>query len=164
MRRLARFAVLVFVGGVLLGSSTTPILEIASRSFSEDSVLSLDVVFTSPSEITVYSWRGHIYPLLGFGLTVTAEDLHGRPLAVESVAKMLPKLPHKHDTVSGTAYKYPEPLMLRLLDGHSEPMRGCANVQLEYDLTSDRSGNFRRAGLDLLRVHSNKIRVCNAEE
>jgi len=145
-------------------AAADPSLSIEGRSFSKDGVLTLEVGYDSPSDVTVYSWRGHVYPLLGFGLTVIATDVEGRALSVESDAKVVPKLPHAHDTVTASTYRYPEPLVLRLLDEHSHPFRGCADIHLDYDLTKDASGNFRRAGLDLLQLRSNKIRVCNVGE
>ncbi len=145
-------------------AAADPSLSIEGRSFSKDGALTLDVGYDSPSDVTVYSWRGHVYPLLGFGLTVTATDLEGRALSVESDAKVVPKIPHARDTVTASTYRYPEPLVLRILDKHSRPFRGCADIHLDYDLTKDASGNFRRAGLDLLQLRSNKIRVCNVGE
>jgi hypothetical protein len=166
MGTTAKTVLAVVVVAILTVGATaaTPRLQITSRSFSKDAVLTLDVVFESPSEITVYSWRGHIYPLLGFGLTITANDPHGRALSIERVAKIVPKLPHAGDTATASTYRYPEPLLIQLLDERSQPWRGCADVQIDYDLTSDPSGNFRRAGLDLLHARSNEIRVCNAGE
>ena len=145
-------------------AAAAPSLSIEGRSLSKDGVLTLGVGYESPSDVTVYSWRGHVYPLLGFGLTVTATDLEGRALSVEPVAKVAPKLPHARDTVTASTYRYPEPLVLRLLDERSQPFRGCADIHLDYDLTKDASGNFRRAGLDLLQLRSNRIRVCSVGE
>jgi len=136
-------------------------LRIAPRAFSRDGVLTLEVSFHSATEITVYSWRGQLYPLLGYGLTVAASGEHGESLTVESVDQMRPKLPHPLDAATAREYEYPKPLVLLVSDEHGKPFQGCAELYLTYDVPPDPGGRYSAAGLDLLSVRSNEIRTCS---
>ncbi len=147
----------------LPGSTASDIqLEIAPHAFSQDGILILNVAFHSTADVTVYSWRGHIYPLLGYGLSVDARDRNGAELSVEPVEKILPKLPGARDVATASRYEYPEPLVLQVRDSSGRPFQGCLNVQITYDVTADSGRRYSAVGLDLLRVRSNTVSTCNA--
>ena len=56
----------------IVNSEGGQVCEIAC--FTTDGRLGLSVSFTADRPIKVYSWRGHIYPILGYYLTADARD------------------------------------------------------------------------------------------
>lgn len=137
------------------GAPAKPTLKIESAGFATDGRLSLSVTFTADHPIKVYSWRGNIYPILGYYLTAHAKDDQGRDLKVESTAKVIPKLPHPLDFVTAEEYTYPEPLDLRVYDASGNPYRGCLSISLSYETTA--------GVLDPLKVESNRVKACNVQ-
>lgn len=149
------FLALVFgAGSVAHGAPARPTLTIESAGFETDGRLSLRVSFTADHPIKVYSWRGNIYPILGYYLTAHARDDEGRALKVESTATVIPKLPHPLDVVTAEEYTYPEPLDLRVYDASGNPYLGCLIISLSYETTA--------GVLDPLKVESNRVTACNA--
>lgn len=118
--------------------------------------LRLRLHFRSTIPRRIYSWRGHIYPILGTALRVRVVDANGRLVETRRADDFMPEVPHPRDGVEASSYDYPEALRLKL---HSRGNGGteCLIVSLAYDT---RAKAFRKAGLTPMHVESNSVRYC----
>lgn len=110
-------------------------------------------------EYSVYDWRGHVYPLLGYGLHVEAVLQSGEKLQVENVRKVIPKLPQDRDVVRSLDHTYAEPLQLSIGRSDGRPLAGCADLTVRYDTTK----MTILGPLDSVRLNPATIQVCFLE-
>lgn len=137
-------------------------LVVESTGFDRDGIATLRLRIEAKSEITIYSWRGNLYPFLGYGLCVRAVDVAtGVELNVEAVGAFMPKVARKPDAVSAREYQYPEPLRLRLMAPDGRAFLGCADVSLVYDSTS--LDPEPQSDLTKIKMTSNLLRICNKQ-
>ncbi len=122
----------------------------------EAGIVRMQVALHLIEEQSVYEWRGHIYPLLGYGLHVEAVLPSGENLQVENALKVVPKMPRNRDVVRARDYSYPEPLQLVISRSKGTTLEGCAQVTVRYDTTT-----MRVLGpLDSVRLDPATVQVC----
>ena len=125
----------------------------------EAGVVRMKVALHLTKKQSIYDWRGHIYPLLGYGLHVEAVLPSGEELQVENALKVIPKLPHDRDVVRARDHSYPEPLQLAISRPGGTAPTGCAEVTVRYDTTT-----MKVLGpLDAVRLDPATIQVCFPE-
>lgn len=125
----------------------------------EAGVVRMQVALHLKQKQSVYDWRGHIYPLLGYGLHVKAVLRSGESLQVENALKVIPKLPRDRDVVRARDHSYPEPLQLVMSRQDGTTPTGCAEVTVRYDTTE-----MKVLGpLDSIRLDPAKTQVCFPE-
>ena len=126
--------------------------------FNLDGVLFVKVGFHFDEPKTVYSWRGHLDPLLGYALKVRFENTGNLELRAEQLPRLIPKLPHPSDVAVGYAHSYPT-LTFKIVDSEGRPFHGCVEFVLIYDTTEKAS--YEKVGLDLLKLETKPLRACN---
>ncbi|MDH5762026.1 MAG: hypothetical protein OEZ51_03495 [Nitrospinota bacterium] len=134
-------------------------------SISPDSTIKIDVTFDLVEESVLYQWgSGYIWPLLSSALFVEVVSSTGESWQVEKVEleKAWPKVGHRLDKVVAKYYKYPHPLHLQILDPNGEPVKGCGDIRITYDMT--RSEYWERRKIwTLLNLTSNRVKFCFPE-
>ena len=131
-------------------------VDIRQAKLSADGILEMTLALVSKKERAYYSWKGHVYPLLRFGLFVNVTSEDERELLTENVDVLMPKL-HPRDVVHAQEYEYKEPLRLRVIGADGEPYRKCIQVKVTYDPTKLR---YRPEHLSMIRLESDRVRVC----
>lgn len=124
---------------------------------TEPSEIAIQLTLSAPEELTVYSWRGAIYPMLGRGLAIESQGSDGRTYRAVSVEKVLPKFPHAADSVAARSYTYPKPLVVRLVDREGNEASGCVSLTASYDTTES---VFSERGFSPILIRSNTYEFC----
>lgn len=139
------------------GASTKTDLQVQLARGPAPGTLSLQITISAASDVKLYSWDGAIYPMLGRGLTIDVRDQKGGAHSVESVEVVLPKFPHKDDSVVTRLYTYSKPLIVRVADVPAGSAGSCFDVVVEYDSRGER---FAANGFSTLHLRSNSANIC----
>jgi hypothetical protein len=124
---------------------------------SEAGRVDLKVHFDSDVPVRIYSWRGHLYPLLGSAVKIRIADEAGRIFRASRVDTFVPEFPHKLDVVETLKYEYPQALRLRISAGPGMRRKGCWSISITYDT---RKSVYVNAGLSPIRTVSEAVRIC----
>lgn len=145
--------------GYLSNSKEEILLEVVSFNNGR---LTAIVGFNFNKPVSIFSWRGNIYPRLGRELFIEAVSSNGSDLLVESKKKALPKIPIKKSAKSSDEfyvttdnYVYPEALGL-LITEKKLPVSGCIKIKAIYDATKSKIEYLSK-----IRVESIDYEVCS---
>jgi hypothetical protein len=138
-----------------------PALRIAAISPNPEGEVRLRVSMELPQPQRIYSWRGHIYPIIGHGLSAEAQSASGTILSIARPPQVMPEVPHPLDVVEARTVTY-EPLRLLVRTPDGRPYAGCFSIRLRYDTEQDQ--RFRANGFSVLVIDSNELSVCNGGE
>lgn len=133
-------------------------LRIDVRRGRGPSLVEIGITVSAAEDVSLYSWQGAIYPMLGRGLSVEVWGETGRSYRVEAVGVALPKFPHEDDLVVAREYTYPKPLIVRLMDQSGDPVTGCVHLTVVYDTRGDA---FAGSRFSILHLQSKPARICS---
>jgi len=148
--------VMIFSQNVLANGSDKSELFIKLLENDDKSIIQLDVMFKFEKDKSVYKWRGHIYPILGYLLYPEVKTDSGKLLNVIRYEKVMPKIPHPADMETGKEVIYEKPLKLIIENFNRESYKGCLSVRLLYDAEK----LVQKSKLSKLRIWSNMIDIC----
>ncbi|MBN1378214.1 MAG: hypothetical protein JXA04_03170 [Gammaproteobacteria bacterium] len=125
------FGLIVFTSCCVSEDKRKDQLDVSVISF-QDSILVLDIGFNFEKPVTVYDWRGQIYPALGYYLYIYATDALGNELSISNYEKPMPIVGHPLDVKTTTEYHYQKYLKVYVLSDN-RPIKNCADFIFIYD-------------------------------
>jgi hypothetical protein len=132
-------------------------ITITNADLDVNGQLSLHLKVNTDSLVTLYQWKGDLYPIFGRAVFLNIVEPNSKELTVERAIKVLPEAPYPSDTIRTKAYDYQRPLLLIVREKDGTPFHGCMKFSIEYDVNKFKVPAKHLSPIKLL---SDTVEVC----